>query len=1541
MRTRVAAVTGSIAVLAGAATIVTWAEEVEDFSLKCEAPATKNLISISNFRKIDVNGTQVPLYETTKEDKKLKPKLVILGTGWAATSILKTIDKDLYDVVVVSPSNYFLFTPLLPEAATGTVEARSLMSSIRQILKRVDGEFLESTAEDIDFERKHVYARARCGFKIAVPYDKLIIAIGAQNNTFGVPGVLENAKFLKDINDARSIRYRVMNLFEEAALPYSEAERRKLLSFVVAGGGPTGVEFAAELSDLLTEDIRQYFPELEKLATITLINSGDHILNTFAEAISSLAEKQFQRQNVQILSNARVVSVAEDHVSYKLKSEKGGQTHDLPFSLCVWSTGIEMRPFAKLVHAKLQQKSGDGAAANAPNARALITDGLLRLKGVDDVFALGDCATMERPVILAMINERLKAIGADKMDLSMFRDFANKTIQRYPQTDVLFGKADAVFEEYDVDKSGYLDMNEIQAMVKGESVYCVTGLNNALYAIAVASKLTALPATAQVASQEGRFVGKLLNKLGRVPIGEWSEAESVAAPFAYKHLGSFSYIGHDQAVADIGGVNAGGWMVFWLWRGAFLSEQVSFRTRVLLAIDWAKCKVFGRDISRSYLQRRKDHESIEWLRLRGVSARTLKLVASHYPRPNLNVRPPLKATHSMSLHTGSPLAPSTIPGPSMFEKLVSTPTKKIVEAARIAMSAIPTTKRKRKVEDSHLPLPTPLKRWRDHVPDGGSADRVNVVPIKRERDLAADRAGAGDAGVDLEQGSPVNVFLRLRQADPSLSRVTDGRVAFKRHAVRPLSRDGVVITEDHYDFAHVFTEDASQEEVFERVAVPVLDRLFDMETDELLIAYGPSGSGKTFSVTGIVEEAIKAVILTVGDRHVTNITPSGWNEVKVDARTEPVLGKCGAHYALFISCTEIYNDKVKDLASGDELKARQDGMKNHYLQNQREVQVTSLASASLFLDKARKNRSTASTAANDKSSRSHVLTTIKLLTLEVSEPGLVKHLGSCIEATARRHRNKSAAPQEPIPYRECQLTYVLQTFFKKGRVTFLVHVDPKRREQTKRALDESTRMCAVKTGQDVKRQRKVELDIGILDCGTETTANLLGASQLSEKQRLRFEDIFAELTSANEELEEVLHAERIYWAERCGHLEAEIVKNMDQYEEYNKKLRDKARAEADNAILQKENIYENVMTEMQTKLDHKDAQMKQMRDDLGQKETENIALRQRLAELSGSETEEDITIAKLVARVAAQDAEALKKQRSLTEPSDSGTLNEAEIETLRSRLVETNATFQGLSECVAGKDAEMARLAGRAAVLMEGHDGLQLQMVDLVALKSQGQTSDKGQQTDAIFMISRAAETDGLDINRNLSSVEAEVQTSTVETWVLISTTTQTEVDTVPSLSESGVQTDGVLRKEGDSASAGLPEPVVRRSKRIQAVEEEGEYSDTASQETKPPRNIRKKKSSKEVNEKAPKPPSTRRKKASGSSSRPLQEVNEVLAEDNDGEDFFLQMPTKQNPDGEVKKKRKLSKKANVQPLNTPAGKPAQRGEGREGLKYIKNRDAF
>lgn len=532
--------------------------------------------------------------EDTEEHKKRKdkPKLVILGGGWGGVALLKELNPEDYHVTVISPANYFLFTPMLPSATVGTLELKSLVEPIRRILSRVKGHFIRAKAEDVDFsgrlvEVSQIDSQGR-DVRFYVPYDKLIIAVGSQTNPHGVKG-LENCHFLKDIRDARVIRNQVIQNLELACLPTTpDDERRRLLSFVVSGGGPTGVEFAAELYDLLNEDLTKHFPRLlRNEISVHLIQSRGHILNTYDEAVSKYAEERFKRDGINVLTNSRVSEVKKDTIVFTQKGEDGKTvTKELPMGFCLWSTGVSQTDFSQT----LAKKLGD----NQTNRHALETDTHLRLNGapLGDVYAIGDCSTVQNNVadnIVTFLRGMAWKHGKNPENLDLhfteWRNVAAEVKRKFPQAVGHLKRLDRLFAEFDKDQSGTLDFGELRELLKQ-----------------IDSKLTSLPATAQRANQQGQYLAYKFNKMAHAAPGltandirDGDLDDAVYKAFEYHHLGSLAYIGN-SAVFDLGGgwnLSGGLWAVY-TWRGAYFAQSVSFRTRMLMMMDWTKRGLFGR-----------------------------------------------------------------------------------------------------------------------------------------------------------------------------------------------------------------------------------------------------------------------------------------------------------------------------------------------------------------------------------------------------------------------------------------------------------------------------------------------------------------------------------------------------------------------------------------------------------------------------------------------------------------------------------------------------------------------------------------------------------------------------------------------------------------------------------------------------------------------------------------------------------------------------------------------------------------------------------
>ncbi|PWY73164.1 NADH-ubiquinone oxidoreductase C3A11.07 [Aspergillus sclerotioniger CBS 115572] len=466
-----------------------------------------------------------------------KKTLVILGTGWGTVSLLKKLDTENYNVVVISPRNYFLFTPLLPSCTTGLIEHRSIMEPIRNILRQKIGhvKFYEAEATKVDYEKRVVYISDDSEIKgdishTEVPFDMLVVGVGAENATFGIPGVRENSCFLKEVDDAQKIRKRIMDCVETAMFKdQTDEEVKRLLHMVVVGGGPTGVEFAGELQDFFEDDLKKWIPEIQEHFKVTLVEALPNVLPMFSKQLIDYTESTFKEEKISIRAKTMVKNVTDKYIEAMVTNPDGSKSLErIPYGLLVWATGNAVRPVVRDLMSQLP--------AQKDSRRGLAVNEYLVVNGTENVWAVGDCA---------ITNYAPTAQVAGQEGAFLARLFNT------------MAKTEAI--EKDLKQ-----LSEAQALAKGEERDQVF--------------------------DEIRERQKQLRRTKQI------------GPFQYSHQGSLAYIGKERAVADIswlsGNIASGGTMTYLFWRSAYLSMCFSTRNRVLVAVDWIKAKLFGRDVSR-------------------------------------------------------------------------------------------------------------------------------------------------------------------------------------------------------------------------------------------------------------------------------------------------------------------------------------------------------------------------------------------------------------------------------------------------------------------------------------------------------------------------------------------------------------------------------------------------------------------------------------------------------------------------------------------------------------------------------------------------------------------------------------------------------------------------------------------------------------------------------------------------------------------------------------------------------------------------------
>jgi NADH dehydrogenase FAD-containing subunit len=379
-----------------------------------------------------------------------------------------------------------------------------------------------------------------------IEYDRLVVTVGAQTNTFGIPGVREHCCFLKQVEDARRIRTAIVNCFERANLPsLTDEQRERDLTIAVIGAGPTGIEFAAELRDFVEQDGPKYYPTLLKHVRIKVIEASSSVLAPFDKALQQEAIRVMNRaveiRDPEVRSflpeRFKLVELMLDQ-SVKEVTEKSillNSGEKVDYGLAVWAAGNGPLPITlQLVEALGKEQAAEQGVARG---RLAIDQWMRVIGGNGDILAFGDCT-------------------------------------------------------------------------------CITQGQ--------------LPATAQVASQQGEYLAKVLNKQfdfnpekvdGITPPPKKTEAtkttlsDSVAnlatisngeyaKAFQFLDLGILAYTGGGSALAQVTPapnappVKGTGKIGNTVWRSVYLSKQVSWRNRLLVLNDWTKRQLFGRDITR-------------------------------------------------------------------------------------------------------------------------------------------------------------------------------------------------------------------------------------------------------------------------------------------------------------------------------------------------------------------------------------------------------------------------------------------------------------------------------------------------------------------------------------------------------------------------------------------------------------------------------------------------------------------------------------------------------------------------------------------------------------------------------------------------------------------------------------------------------------------------------------------------------------------------------------------------------------------------------
>ncbi len=314
-------------------------------------------------------------------DERKPTRVLILGSGFGGLATAQRLERlhlrnPNIEISLVSQSNYLLFTPMLAEVASSGLEAQHISAPIRAATPRT--RFFHAEIESIEPQSKQVRLRVGIsGSATLIAYDQLVLALGSVPNFYGLPGLEANAFTLKSLDDAVTLRNRVLISLEQADVESDPEVRQRLCTFVVVGGGFAGAEMIAELVDLV-RSVGKYYPNLGSGdVRFVLVHSGERILQELGSELGEYAQRKLEARGVEIILQRRVASATSEAITLD-------DGRELLTRTLVWTAGNQPNPLLGPLEAE-------------KNRGQVVVDGALRVSGLEDVWAIGDCAQVPDP----------------------------------------------------------------------------------------------------------------------------------------------------------------------------------------------------------------------------------------------------------------------------------------------------------------------------------------------------------------------------------------------------------------------------------------------------------------------------------------------------------------------------------------------------------------------------------------------------------------------------------------------------------------------------------------------------------------------------------------------------------------------------------------------------------------------------------------------------------------------------------------------------------------------------------------------------------------------------------------------------------------------------------------------------------------------------------------------------------------------------------------------------------------------------------------
>jgi NADH dehydrogenase len=311
-----------------------------------------------------------PLPPVDRADRT--PRVLVVGAGFAGLSAAKHLARRPVELTVIDRENYHLFQPLLYQVATGALSPGNIAQPIRHVLGgRPNVRVIQGEVRSVDLASRLV----ELSDGTAIEYDRLVLATGARHGYYGHAEWESSAPGLKTVDDALEVRRRILTAFEEAERTSDPARRERLLTFVVVGGGPTGVELAGAIAEIARHTLAQEFTSIDtRTARVVLCEGGPVLLSAYPPRLSAYAERALKRMGVEVLTSTRVVDVGPDGVSFEHGAISSGTV--------LWAAGVNASPLGRALGAPL---SPLGRVSVEPD---------LTLAEHPEVWVIGDLASL-------------------------------------------------------------------------------------------------------------------------------------------------------------------------------------------------------------------------------------------------------------------------------------------------------------------------------------------------------------------------------------------------------------------------------------------------------------------------------------------------------------------------------------------------------------------------------------------------------------------------------------------------------------------------------------------------------------------------------------------------------------------------------------------------------------------------------------------------------------------------------------------------------------------------------------------------------------------------------------------------------------------------------------------------------------------------------------------------------------------------------------------------------------------------------------------